>query len=388
VALDAVNDAPSVWTATGGEGSLCWSDCTFAEDLGGSGAPATVYAGGTDVEGSDLALTVTAVTCASGSLFYADGTTRVLGGSGEPDVVVFAGALEPVFLFRPFENTSAAPYCSVTYAVSDGELDSADTPEEFTLAPYDIEGDEFTGRVMSCTSAAAGGRLSYTTDGGDSYVDIDCADLTDTPIILFAGTSPASWGFKYVPPEGASGDALMTVAIELDDGQGTTITEEDWYTVQIDVIAINDGPTVSSFDQSSAEETPFSKALATTTNNPIALGLDCDDPDSGGGWLTWDIVANGGSLSWSPDPDDINGGMILVLADSPLEISFMAPLDIVQASIGTMTWQVDEKGSYTVDVVVNDNGYTGVCPPDPDGTPSATIPCVLTASGRIMMTVH
>lgn len=260
IMIAAVNDKPTLWSSSKRStlddiDSFCYKTCTYAEDFGYSTGqkydPVTLYAGGYDIELSDLTLEVSAVSCPAATLTTLDGTEVAVGTtvSGLPQ-----GKLSAAFLFKPLADDNGAAYCTVSYYVYDDQNARSDdawtitinimavddlpvldttvettwesTPIDFSLEAHDVDSAEFYVSFVSCTGS-----------GTVTYDGVDVLTLT----------SPITYGplaLTYTPPANMAKAPLLTCEIELNDDLSVEVDPSDHGFLQINVLPLNDGPMI------------------------------------------------------------------------------------------------------------------------------------------------
>jgi hypothetical protein len=402
--IEPINDAPTVWDASmTPTDPVCYGDCDFDEDFGkASGviySPALVYAGGYDIEESELVLEVTSVSCPSATLTTLEGDEVVVGtmfGS------LPSGDLTAAFYFKPLADENGSPYCTITYKViDDGLLESADQytivinvdpvndlprlvddqfrtyediPLDLSIGAWDVDSVGFDVTFISCTGS---GSLYYGT------TEI-CSDIASAPVLSTA-SSTGSWDLTYVPPADDNGLGFMYVEIEFNDHDPTNpdpLPASGHYFLNIDVLAVNDGPLLS-IDGSALLDT------VTRTDNiepgdVLAWTFDMSDKDIDANLMSLVMTTDCGKLSFSPTPAMSDHIFDLLYTGDTL--SFQAPLTIMKAAVNTITFSSSDECEAKVSITLGDQGFAGACPPAPDGTPGAHI-CPLEAVGTITVTV-
>jgi hypothetical protein len=405
--VQAVNDPPTVWAPVGkravlaDEPSMCFQDCTYDEDFGHATGviydPAIIWAGGHDIEMSDLSVVVVDVACPDGTLTTMDGQSVTIG-TAVPGVQV--DMLKGVFLFKPLPDEFGDAYCVITYLVNDGELDSMDiwtitininpvndlprliqkdittfedTPIDFTIDASDIDTEYIQATFVSCT--------------GEGTLTFEGQNLCENGApVLVNNANIASWSLNYAPPPTKYGIQMLLVEIELNDNvEPSPLPASTHYYLTINVLAVNNEPRIAEYvngTEMPAYSDMFSYLAATYSRSPgvvAPLGLWLTDPDVGDNLLTLTASTTCGVVSF----DFGTTGVIPMISiqDTPYlySVTFDMPLALLEGVLKTFVFVSQDSCDANVLVVFNDNGFFGQCKPNLDGTPGAPV-CPLTAT--------
>ena len=271
----AVNDLPRPAPGSGGSGS---------ED-----SPIAVSLGGTDVDGSVTAVTVT-VLPDHGTLTLADGVTPVAAGS----VLSPAQAANLVFLPEPDFNGSV----TIGFSVTDNEGDtSAPAAARVTVAPVNdaplAQGDSAT---FDEDSIATGNVLANDVDvdgPGLAVASFSFGGVThpagSTAIVGGVGTLTmnADGGWTFTPAPNFNGP-VPPIQVTVTDGSLAATS-----TLALSVTAVNDAPVAADDLASTAINAPVT--IAVLAND---VDADGDSPTVSGATLA---DASLGSVVVNPD---------------------------------------------------------------------------------------
>ncbi len=424
--LRAVNDAPVIikdsdlanynFTAT-----PCFSDCTFLEDNGARypdlAQPVQVWLGGGDIELDQLTATITALELpAAASLTDLSGNKIAVGsaigpfsaGSLKFDGTNWfpVGTLFPALRFTPGldENNNAnGYYAKITYKVNDGDKDSVDTktitiritpvndlprstivttytgpiptnqpgvlvvphvitlmntPANFSIVGTDPEKDPVTPILNSCI--AKGGKIEYLN--GNTWQLVNCSLSATLP----TKPSGSTWLFRYTPPRDVAADSLQVVTYQLSDGSGDNKPGIDDWTVTIDVIAVNQAPTLV------LDTNAPSSNIALATNLGVGLPLNYNltlfDPDVESGTMLFTatlvcLESNQQNCVGKIVVNDIGQGQFVT--NTPNKIVVKGMIFDIQVVLQSFNFISFKTGKYNLTVTINDNGNLGVCPLTP-----------------------
>lgn len=446
--LRAVNDAPVIikdsdlanynFTAT-----PCFSDCTFLEDNGARypdlAQPAQVWLGGGDIELDQLSAVITALELpAAASLTDLSGNNIVVGsvigpfsaGSlklNEAGDWVPVGTLFPALRFTPGldENNNAnGYYAKVTYKVNDGANDSVDTktitikitpvndlprstivttytgpiptnqpgvlavphiitlmntPANFTVTGTDPENDPVTPVVSSCF--AEGGKVEYLDN--NAWVFVNCSRVTTLP----TKPSGSTWLFRYTPPTNVAADSLQVVTYQLRDGSNDNVVGVDDWVVTIDVIAVNQAPTLKLDNNAPTSSLVLSTSVG--VGLPLNYNLTLADPDVESGTMNFTATL----VCLETRPENCVGRIVVTDLASAVattrtntNIVIRGRLFDLRVVLRTFNFISTRMGKYNLTVTISDNGNLGVCPPVP-GTNTIVRFCPLAATLNAALTV-
>eukprot|EP00029_Vermamoeba_vermiformis_P013072 TRINITY_DN7_c0_g1_i1.p1 TRINITY_DN7_c0_g1~~TRINITY_DN7_c0_g1_i1.p1 ORF type:complete len:1904 (-),score=606.63 TRINITY_DN7_c0_g1_i1:151-5862(-) len=425
--LRAVNDAPVIikdsdlsnynFTAT-----PCFSDCTFLEDNGARypdlAQPVQVWLGGGDIELDQLKAVITALELpATASLTDLSGNNIAVGSVIGPFSAGTlkldsngdwfpVGTLFPALRFIPGldENNNAnGYYAKVTYKVNDGDKDSVDTktitiritpvndlprstivttytgpvptnqpgvlavphvitlmntPANFSITGTDPEGDLVTPVLNSCL--ARGGKVEYLN--GTSWVTLNCSRTSTLP----TKPSGSTWLFRYTPPRDQASDSLQVLTYQLEDGSGDNKPGVDNWVVTIDVIAINQAPTLTLDNNPPSSNLVLSSSVG--AGLPLNYNLTLVDPDV----LSGTMLFTAQLTCLEPKPEncggrivvtDIASGQFITKTNTTIVIKGM--IFDLQVVLSAFNFVSAKMGKYSLNVTINDNGNLGVCPLTP-----------------------
>ena len=317
----AVNDLPVPNAGSGGSGT---------ED-----SPVAIRLGGTDVDGSVTAVTVTTLP-ANGTLFLADGVTPVVAGTP----LTPAQAVNLVFVPNPDFNGNA----TIGFTVTDNDgATSAPASAVVTVAPVNdgpvagadsatfAEDSVATGNVLGNDSDVDGPSLSVASFvfGGVSF------PAGSTAIVGSVGTlvinTDGSWSFTPAPDFNGPVPAIQVTTT---DGSLSATS-----TLSLTVTPVNDAPLA----QADLASTPI--------NTPATIAVLANDSDVEGETLT----VTGASLA---DPSQ---GSVTVNTDGTL--GFAPALNFTGTATITYTVRDASGASSTATVTVNVGNNSA-----PDGT--------------------
>jgi hypothetical protein len=445
--LRAVNDAPVIikdsdltnynFTAT-----PCFSDCTFLEDNGARypdlAQPVQVWLGGGDIELDQLTAVITALELpAAASLTDLSGNQIAVGsvigpfsaGSLKFDGVDWhpVGTLFPALRFTPGldeNNNVNGYYAKVTYKVNDGQKDSVDTktvtiritpvndlprstivttytgpiptnqpgvlavphvitlmntPANFSVTGTDPESDPVTPVLSSCF--ATGGKIEYLNN--NVWVAVVCTQPTTLP----TKPSGSTWLFRYTPPTNVAADSLQVVTYQLQDGSNDNQVGVDDWVVTIDVIAVNQAPTLQL--DNNAPSSNLVLATSVGAGLPLNYNLTLADPDVESGTMLFS--ANLVCLETKTENcvgrivvTDIASGTVITRTNTNIVIKGM--IFDLQVVLRTFNFISTKMSRYALNVTINDNGNLGVCPPVP-GANTIVRFCPLQANLNAVITV-
>ncbi len=271
ITLTPINDAP---LATGGAAS-------GAED---AALPVALGLGGSDVDGSVVSVTVTALP-AGGTLLLADGVTPVAAGQ------VLTPAQAASLLYRPAADYHGAT--ALAYIVTDdaGSV-SAPAPFRITIMPVDdapVAGDD-TAATDEDTPLVLTPAALLANDGdadGDALAIASVQDAVNGTVALVGGS------VVFTPAPDYNGPASFTYTVS--DGNGGTRTA----TVQVDVRPVVD-PAISIGDvvvDEAAGTATFTVTLSQATTATVAVGWSTSDGTATAGS---DYTPAAGSLTFAP----------------------------------------------------------------------------------------
>ncbi|MDI1298135.1 retention module-containing protein [Methylotenera sp.] len=275
-------------------------------------------------------------------------TTNDLGNTGS------GGALQDVDTINiNITPVNDAPVNSLPASYTTNE-DTAVKLSGLSIADPDAAGSNVT-----VTLAVGSGSLTAATAGGVTVTVNSASSITLTGSLANINTYLGTVANQptYTPVANANGTVALTMTTNDLGNTGSGGALQDVDTININITAVNDTPTI----------TPLA-SIAVTEDVPTKLtGLNFGDVDAGAGNVTVTLSVPAGSLT-------AVSGSGVVVGGSATALTLTGTLASINAFVSTGTgvsYQtvLNANGSVTLAVNINDNGNTGI---DPGLTGTAT----------------
>lgn len=386
------------------------SVCSFEQNMGvdypGIPSPISLYAIGFDVDNSQVSVVVKTVTCPSDAILtnVVDGST-VKAGQTVNDAQT-ADTWAPAMSFRPSQDGSGDPYCTITYVITDGELDSAVQTIKVNISSSPLPprsadqrffaprldqalAIEFTAGAVNqnlasglvkhyiskATITACSGDVTSSLIISPNTEALDCATVATTPYVIdvvsTADDSSASLygnGMMHTfagnwTPTALSVDGFA-VTISYTDDQGLTSGE---YALSFSYRQVNQAPEFQWVASGSAA------AWTSTDTQTVGLKLVSGTASGSISYNARDVDASTGMVILTVDHNAGSGNNIVTFGSAGDEgwivntetgITATAPIAAINQIMSSLSVNIKNGGSkisFTVKIQVDDQGFSGAC---------------------------
>lgn len=393
------------------DASVTRTVCTYEQNLGveypGIASPISLYALGFDVDNSILEVVVKSVTCPSDALLtnVIDGIT-VRNGQTVNDNQA-ANTWAPAMSFRPSQDGSGDPYCTINYVIFDGELESAlqtfyvnitssplpprsadqrffaprldqALPIEFTAGAVNqnLASGLVKHYIASASITACSGDASSTLVISPNTDALDCSTVSvaspyvidvvstadDTSDSLYGNGNMHTFSGNWTPTA-LSVDGFA-VTISYTDDQGLISPD---YTLSFSYRQVNQAPEfqwiAGGEEQKWYSEQTQSIGLRLVSGTASgSISFNARDVDSQDGMvvLTIDhsLGAGNNQVSFGSAGDE---GWIITTSTGITATAPIAAINQIMSSLSVNVKNGGSKLAFNVKISVDDQGFTGAC---------------------------
>lgn len=248
-------------------------------------------------------------------------------------------------------------------------------PAGGVVSVADVDTAESTG-TLQVTLTATDGTLTLTKLSGLTFSGPGdgIADTTMTFTGLVSDINAALDGLAFMPTNGFTSSSAMryaTVTILTEDlgatGSGAPVLQSDSDLIQIDVLEVNDPPTITITNASEVVDEDSALTIGTSKANPIVVAESTMDPAPAADFQVT-ISASHGVISLNPASiasllftysDSYGAGAGDGSADSTM--TFQGSLAEINAALDGLVYSPTSNynGADSIDIVVNDRGQSG-----------------------------
>ena len=287
-----------------------------------------------------------------------------------------------------FNGSSVFPGSALSGLERTGFLFNAANTAGGKISVSDVDTAESTG-TLQVTLTATDGTLSLANIFGLSFTGPGdgISDVSMTFTGLVSDINAALDGLAFVPSSGFTSSGALpprnaTVTILTEDlgatGAGAPALQSDSDTIQINVVEVNDPPTITLTNSKEAVDEDGALTISSSKGNPIVVAESVLDPAPSADFQL-SLTVSHGVLSLNPSAI---GALVFSFSDlygvgagdgtSDSTMTFQGTIAEINSALDGLVYTPTSNynGSDSIDILVNDRGQTGA---GPAGTANSSI---------------